>query len=437
MSKTRSQRNVHATHAAPPRISGLLVGNFKAIGTERDINVRPITVFIGANSSGKSTCIHALTALSQSLKLPNNTRALTLDDEQAHVHLGRFIEIVHSRSYNDSVKLGITIEDAKYYVPMDTDGGAFQQVTGRIRASFTFRCRRRTQEVIVDLAEYQTEHARFSVKMTPGGFQLRQFKPESKSATTTAPLVRRNAFVFDRAPQSRFAGAAASAQIQFRSMQDSLTSALQAVLYLGPFRLPPIRRYPTRGSGPAETGSQGEATMTMLANEAVQSQKKNHINQISHWLTALGLGGGIKVDRIGKSDLFEPSVALSDGKRFPLADLGYGLSQVLPVLTQCSFATRGKTLAFEQPELHLHAGAARRLTQVFAETMNRGVNIVIETHAKELVSGFQGMIRKGEIKKTDIAIYKTERISGESQLTAVDIEDDGDIYSNWKDAVDN
>jgi predicted ATPase len=45
--------------------------------------------------------------------------------------------------------------------------------------------------------------------------------------------------------------------------------------------------------------------------------------------------------------------------------LGYGVSQGLPVLAQCSFAPRGATLLFEQPELHLHQGAAHRLASVF------------------------------------------------------------------------
>jgi predicted ATPase len=71
-------------------------------------------VFFGANSSGKSTVLHACAALSQSLKVANNRRPLVLDDEFSQVHLGRFIEVIHSNSYADSISLGIGVPDFKF-----------------------------------------------------------------------------------------------------------------------------------------------------------------------------------------------------------------------------------------------------------------------------------------------------------------------------------
>ena len=55
-------------------ISKVHIGNFKGIYDETSIDIKPITVFVGANSSGKSSCIHALTCLSQTVKVTNDTR---------------------------------------------------------------------------------------------------------------------------------------------------------------------------------------------------------------------------------------------------------------------------------------------------------------------------------------------------------------------------
>src|SRR5437899_12149322 len=118
------------------------------------------------------------------------------------------------------------------------------------------------------------------------------------------------------------------------------------------------------GAPPTEVGSQGEAAATLLANEAMQSQSRLHINQIARWMDLLGVGKRLDVSRIASSHLFDVNVTLPDGSAFPLADLGYGLSQVLPVLTQCSFAPEGSVLLFEQPELHLHSLAVRPLASV-------------------------------------------------------------------------
>lgn len=99
-------------------IERLFVRNFKGIADLGWLDIRPITLFIGANSSGKSSCLHALAALSQTAKLPNNSRPLILDDEYAQVHLGRFIDVIHTRSYSNEIELG-------------ADPGPLQSIGGR------------------------------------------------------------------------------------------------------------------------------------------------------------------------------------------------------------------------------------------------------------------------------------------------------------------
>ena len=68
-------------------IEKIEIENFKGVGNKQSIRVRPLTFFIGANSSGKSTCIHALASLSQTVKLPNNKKPIVLDDEFAFVQI--------------------------------------------------------------------------------------------------------------------------------------------------------------------------------------------------------------------------------------------------------------------------------------------------------------------------------------------------------------
>lgn len=94
-------------------ISKLRISNFKGIRETKEFDIKPITLFIGPNSSGKSTCIHALAALAQTVKLPNSGRPLVLDDEFAQVHLGRFIEVIHSKSYTDLIGIGFESTGSK------------------------------------------------------------------------------------------------------------------------------------------------------------------------------------------------------------------------------------------------------------------------------------------------------------------------------------
>jgi predicted ATPase len=90
-------------------IEAIYAENFKGIDEWTSIDLMPLTIFFGANSSGKSTCIHACAALSQSLKTTNNNKPLVLDDEYSQVHLGRYIDVVHERGYKRSLKLGVKL----------------------------------------------------------------------------------------------------------------------------------------------------------------------------------------------------------------------------------------------------------------------------------------------------------------------------------------
>jgi len=162
------------------------------------------------------------------------------------------------------------------------------------------------------------------------------------------------------------------------------------------------------------------------------------MKQIASWLNALGLAKSLDVSRISRSDLFDVTLTLNDGATFPIADLGYGLSQVLPVLAQCSFAPNNSTLMFEQPELHLHTVAARKLATVFSQTaMNKKCHIMLETHSPELVKEFVNEMRGGRLGPNDLVIYKVTREGKETVLRRVeiDVQNDFDIYENWEKGV--
>jgi AAA15 family ATPase/GTPase len=136
-------------------IKALHIGNFKGIATAERIEIKPITRFIGPNSSGKSSCIHALASLSQTVKLPNDTRSLSLDDEFASVHLGRFIEVIHSRSYSGEILLGLELKGVSYtrYEKILDKRTSSHQI-GEGRAEYSFKCSKRTQEVYLDTARH-------------------------------------------------------------------------------------------------------------------------------------------------------------------------------------------------------------------------------------------------------------------------------------------
>jgi hypothetical protein len=408
-------------------IVGLEIENFKGIDALETLSFAPITVFLGPNSSGKSSCIHALAALSQTLKLPNNLSPLTLDDEYASVHLGRWIEVLHRRSYAEKLRIGVRLSShtvADYPAP-----GAPNKVQGEIAARFWFKSSLRTQDVTLEQAEYELDTLRFSVRRDGEAYRVTRV-----GSSAVIRMHRRAGFLLSEIPTGK-RSSTSDLFYAFMVMQARVQRDLLATCYLGPFRQAPLRQYRTRGVAPTEVGPQGEAAITLLANEVLKRQKRPHLNQVAAWLATLGLGKKLAVTRLGSSDLFDVNVTLADDTSLPLADLGYGLSQVLPVLTQCSFAPPTATLLFEQPELHLHPLAGRALAHILAETALRGRTLLLETHSPELIHGFQQQVRDGQLTADQIAVYLVKRSDSHTCLTRVGIDADGEIQANWERGV--
>lgn len=410
-------------------ISKLKITNFKGVRDTKEFDIKPITLFIGPNSSGKSTCIHALAALAQTVKLPNSGRPLVLDDEFAQVHLGRFIEVIHSKSYTDLIGIGFESTGSKGLRRYkQTQKNTKDQL---FAADFKFKSTRRTQDTYLHSSSYSSAAGILEFKLTKktGKFEVKldnqivKVDTDYKSSLTTQMIPNNDSHALD-------------AFIYNESCRQIISSELSNVLYLGPFRQSPLRRYPTRGSSPTEVGAQGENSITMLANEYVQSKNRIHLKQISNWLDAMGLAKSVEVSRVGNSDLFDVTVTLPDGANLPIADLGYGMSQVLPVLAQCSFAPKQSTLLFEQPELHLNHTAAKLLSGVFVSAAKeRALHIVAETHSRELFLGLMDEIRAGRLSKDEIAVYTVSRQDGNSQFKRIEVEVDLngriDVYDPW------
>jgi predicted ATPase len=158
------------------------------------------------------------------------------------------------------------------------------------------------------------------------------------------------------------------------------------------------------------------------------------MRQIAQWLDIMGLGKHLDVNRVGSSDLFGVDITLKDDVALPIADLGYGLSQVLPVLAQCSYAPQEATLLFEQPELHLHSIAARQLAKVFIETIReKRCNVVAETHSPELFLQVVRELRAGNLKLDEVAVYKVFREGGRTVISAIEIDPETyDVYEQWE-----
>lgn len=179
---------------------------------------------------------------------------------------------------------------------------------------------------------------------------------------------------------------------------------LSRIRFLGPFRTPPKRRYFFSGFGARETGSAGEQAVDLLITEQLLRRTgAGSLNAlVGRWLSRLRLAHSMHPVLLAKSaSLFE--VRIRESKRAPeinMADVGFGISQVLPVLIQGLLTPRGGTFIVQQPELHLHPDAQAGLADFFLYLAREGVFCVVETHSEYLLARLRRRLAEAKNLKT-------------------------------------
>lgn len=147
------------------------------------------------------------------------------------------------------------------------------------------------------------------------------------------------------------------------------------VFYLGPLRDYPQRDYLWARSRPQDVGARGEKAIDAilaataageLRNVKYNAPRRPFQDMIAYWLRQMHLIHEFRVEEIAKaSNRWQARVKISkDGSETFLTDVGFGVSQVLPVVTLLQYVPEGSTVILEQPEIHLHPLAQAALADV-------------------------------------------------------------------------
>jgi predicted ATPase len=117
-----------------------------------------------------------------------------------------------------------------------------------------------------------------------------------------------------------------------------------------------------------------------------------------------------------------------------ITDVGFGISQVLPVLTQSYYAPPNSTILLEQPELHLHPSVQKGLADFFITAafarengVPRNTQFLIESHSEHFLRRLQRRIAEERLHPRDVALYFCETTAEGSAIRELDVDLFGDI----------
>ncbi|NQU23624.1 MAG: DUF3696 domain-containing protein [Candidatus Nealsonbacteria bacterium] len=434
----------------------LRVQNFKGWEDTGSIRMAPITLFFGANSSGKSSIGQFLMMLKQTVESSDRKAVFYPGGKNSAVQLGSYQEMVYHRDpkkkiafeYEWSLQDVIRLRDPLSGQSYSGGGLAFQAEVGLSNKD--------QHTLVVDHLGYSLHESggsRLSIRME----RKSEAKSEYRVDSTEYPLRRKQGRAWAPGAPVRFYGfpdeVVAYHQnadfVQDLNLQHE--KLFRLLSYLGPLRTKAERLYPWTGIKPESVGYAGENTVAAIlaarnrkislvkpgARRASPAKPLEEI--IASKLKEMGLIEEFNVNQISKKRQDYEVKARTKGSKdwVDIPDVGFGISQVLPVIVQCFYAPPGSIILMEQPEIHLHPSAQSALADVMIDVISskengadRNIQLVIETHSEHFLRRLQRRIAEDVVSREKVSAYFANITRTPATLEPLQIDRDGNIR-NW------
>jgi predicted ATPase len=382
------------------KIKSISFENYKAFFEKQTMQLKPITILIGKNSSGKSSIAKLFLLLEKSL-------------------MGDIDEPLLLK--NSGVELG-----------EEFDNLFFDNNPGGIPLSF---------KIVFD-NDVQMEVGLLK-KVEGYGLDILQWKYKDDKQEFDLELKGDEYLnsVNEKVYKCVFRGFIPSQLIE-KNTTKNLSEALHVdkidVDYIGPFRVLPERYfYLTGQTFFRDTGITGENAYAMLGISKLRKDDELHKN-VGKWYEDHFDGWELKVDDRSKKPLVQILLSKNDTD-MSIVDVGQGMNQALPLVVRANVTDRRDSMiVLEQPELHLHPAAHGDLAELFAKSAKANNQVfIIETHSENMLLRLRKLVIENDFGfvEDDVVIYWLEDAEFKGQkLMEITIDEDG-VLSDWRDGV--
>ena len=422
-------------------LNRLKVNNFKA-WREVDLALGRVTGVFGANSAGKSSLLQFLLLLKQTKNATDRRLVLDFGGPENLANLGTFSDVIHRHEEHREIDWRL-----EWTLP-DTTGDLSEGDTLKIECSVglegrnTKRGGRKTNGLSARRMAYEHDGT-YSLQSSRRGFELvadggRDLLRRQGRPWVLPPPVKTHLFpdqVKNSYQNAEFLG---DFELAYEGLMDS-------IYYLGPLRVYPQRQYHWSGASPSDVGPRGEFAMDAVLAATRDNERRRLLPRrrgvrrkpfqevIAYWLKKLSMIHKFDLERIGDgTNLYRAMISTTPRSApTPLTDVGFGVSQVLPVLVLLYYVPEGSTVLMEQPEIHLHPAVQSGLADVMLNVAEvRDLQIVVESHSEHLMRRFQRRVAEESASSEDVKLYFVSMNRGVAHASDLRLNEWGEI-ENW------
>lgn len=402
-------------------LNKIRIQNFKCLHDTQDMEIKPITFLVGPNSSGKSSIFQALLALKQTVESSDQRSALILQD---YVDLGSYKDVFFKHDIKKDIIIDFeSIGPLKYSVTFSVQEG--KKTPGQLFVKlFEFSAKEasglekisylpnKLKLIRASKQEYTMEFEKNNNLETISDINLQKFYiisseklrkvPKKDIKTDRTDIIKKSIEEEEKDFEKRMDSFRKI--LAFDTVKSITEDIFYHILHIGPLRHEPERVYSASGAYPESVGKYGQRTIDIiLYNKKIR-------NKIKKWLEKFNISLDFSLEELKKgSKRYE--MLLKDyftKVKVNLADVGFGASQILPILVQGFISPSNAILLLEQPEIHLHPKAqcimGDLLVDIVKDTDKR---LIIETHSDLLIDRVckHILLEDSKISPEDIIIY--------------------------------
>lgn len=459
-------------------LKSLQIRNFKGWRDTGQIRMAPLTLFFGANSSGKSSISQFLMLLKQTTESPDRRAVFAPGGKQSAVELGSYREMVFGRDPRNRISFSYRwdLQDAMQFKD-SISRKSYEAASLEFKATVEAGRERQHNPFVSGFSYklFKEEGSKASSMSIGMALDKKSDKKPDKKSKDEKPQnereyqVESKGYDLHRKPGRawplreplRFYGFPDEAVAYHKNADFVLDLNLEheklfrLLSYLGPLRTKAERLYSWSGIAPESVGYAGENTIAAIL---AASERRIALGRLGKSAAEEGVDFqefiALKLKEMGLIERFEIE-PISDHRQYDvrvdtsrasaagrknwvnLPDVGFGISQVLPVLTQCFYAPPGSIIIMEQPEIHLHPCAQAALADVMIDAVRsrerrqpRNIQLIIETHSEHFLRRLQRRIAEEKIPEEKVAAYFADASSSPARLDPLEIDPYGNIQ-NW------
>lgn len=408
----------------------LSVEGYKSIASKQTLSFNGLTVLSGANSSGKSSFMQPFLILKQTIENHYDSGSLELYGENAKLTDSSQIISKVPKFSKKSFSVEMNTESNSCSVSYKYKRGYGLQVDSvkltneKIPNGLTLKLGMKSE-----LIEQTVPEEDF-------GFIKKFYKEEKLTPKWRA--IREKCFI---SAELSFGGDKFSRLRAGIEPTKQLEGFVTRLIHVPGLRGNPERTYKIASSDDVYPGSFEKYVASIISNWSKLKRFQTKYSQLKEQLLELGLASNIKTVKINDTSVeiqISRSNCADDQDCVNIADVGFGVSQTLPVLVALIGAKKGQYVYIEQPELHLHPKAQFKLASIITKAINRGVRVIIETHSSILIRGIQIAVVKKQLEKEKVALnwFTQSFDSGETEVSKATLDEFG-AFGEWPEDFDD